>query len=248
MIPWITKAQVVSAVPPDSVNVLLPSGQMPGFPVKVMMNGPADALRVNQQPLPTPGTWGLVVFPAANQRNGVWLGSFYAQSVNAFTVPDDAHMKYISHWSGHYETLDKDGNSVTYHPDGTYVIVGSMNALPPTYRQTVAPDQTQQSTEFTPADRVSSKPSPYYITVAHASGASLEITPAGQINVTAAPGQTVNFSQEGNAVNDALVLVSKMVSAFNAHVHPDPESGNTGTPSTQLTAADIESAVVKTSG
>lgn len=248
MTPWITKAQVVSAVPPDSVNVLLPSGQMPGYPVKVLMTGPADALRVQQEPLPTPGTWGVVVFPAANQRNGIWLGSFYAQSVQAFTVPDDAHMRYMSHWSGHYETLDKDGNSVTYHPDGTYVIVGSMHAVPPTNRQTVAPDQTQQSTAFPPADRVPKPPSPFYITVGHASGASLQITPAGQINVVAAPGQTVDFSQEGSTVNDALVLVSKFIAQFNAHTHPDPQGGNTGAPTTQLTASDVESAITKTSG
>lgn len=248
MIPWLTRAQVVSTAPPNKVNVIFPSGQSPGFPVQVLTEGPADAQRVQQEPLPRPGTWGIIGFPNGDSRNGVWLGSYYANQEQAYTIPDDPHFRYFSHWSGHYETLDKDGNSVTYHPDGTYVAVGSMTALPSTNRQTVDATQTQQSVPFPASDRIPNPPSPFYVTIAHASGATLQITPAGQINVIAAPGQTINFSQEGQTVNDALVLVSKFISEFNAHTHGDPQGGTTTTPTAPLTAADVESAITKTSG
>ncbi len=247
MVPWITKAQVVSQSPPNKVMVLYPSGQMPGIPVTVVSDGPADALRVKQHALPTPGTWGIVAFPAGDIRNGVWLGSLYAQNVQAYTNTTDPHFEYDSHYSGYYKWLDQTGNQNIYYPDGTAVVVGTATSPDPTFRQIVNADQSSGSVEFTPSERVPSTPSPFNYTVLHPSGAQVQIEANGAVNITVATGQTLNINLNGQSVTDALVLVSKFISEFNAHTHSDPEGGNTGTPNTPLTAADVESTLVKTS-
>lgn len=247
MIPLISKAQVISQAPPNSVYIMLPSGQMPGYPVQVLINGPADPLRVRQRELPAPGTWGMVAFHAGSPRNGVWLGSYYGQNNQAFSNTTDPAYEYDSHYSGFYTTLDSTGNKVISFPDGTNIVIGNITAPPTMYRQTVNPAQQQEAVPFTAAQRVPNAPNPFSITVNHPSGASLQITPSGAINVNAASGETVNFSQGGASVSDALVLVSKMINEFNNHVHPDPQGGDTGPPATQLTATDIESTVTKTS-
>jgi len=248
MVPFLTKAQVISQSPPNAVFIMFMSGQMPSYPVQVLIHGPADPLRVNQVSLPAPGTWGMVAFHAGDVRNGVWLGSYYGQNNQAFSDTTDANYEYNSHYSGFYTTLDKTGNKVISFPDGTNIVIGDGITTPPAmYRQTVNPAQEQEAVPFTDAQRVINKPSPFTLTVNHPTGASLQITPSGAINVNAATGETVNFSQGGANVTDALVLVSKMVSEFNNHVHPDPQGGDTGPPATQLTAANIESTVTKTS-
>ncbi len=63
---------------------------------------------------------------------------------------------------------------------------------------------------------------------------------AGNVGLTAGPGGKVTFSN-GSAPNDALALVSKLVAAFNAHIHPDPQGGDTGVPTVQWTASTVES-------
>ena len=274
MVPWITKAQVVSQSPPNKVMVLYPSGQMPGIPVTVVSDGPADALRVKQHALPTPGTWGVVAFPAGDIRNGVWLGSLYAQNVQAYTNTTDPHFEYDSHYSGYYKWLDQTGNQNIYYPDGTAIVVGTATTADPTFRQVVNPDQSSSSVEFTSSQRVPSPPSPFNTTINHATGAKAQITSTGAVNVEAANGQTItlsvngasiqidasgninidaaagkaiNLSQGGASLADTLVLTNSLISAYNAHVHSDPEGGNTGTPTTQLTASDIGSTLVNVS-
>ncbi len=51
-----------------------------------------------------------------------------------------------------------------------------------------------------------------------------------------------------NGDTDALALVSKLVAAFNAHTHPDPQGGDTGTPTAQWDSTTVESALVKVGG
>ena len=243
----IGKAMVVSQAPPNQINVMFPSGQMCGYPIQVLIHGPADGVRVSQKALPAPGTWGIVAFPAGDYRNGIWIGAFYANLVTAFTNNTDPNFEYDAHWSGFYKTLDSKGESTTYYPDGTSIVIGAATTPAATYRNTVNATQTPQQIAFPPAERVPTTPAPFNITVNHPSGASVQITAAGAINVIAASGQNINFSDNGQSVADALVLVSKMVSEFNSHTHSDPQGGTTGTPTTPLTTSSIQSSIVKTS-
>jgi hypothetical protein len=73
------------------------------------------------------------------------------------------------------------------------------------------------------------------------SDGSLSINVAGNLPITLASGDVLSV----NGTADALALVSKLVSAFNTHTHPDPEGGNTGVPVTQWSASTVESSLVK---
>ena len=70
---------------------------------------------------------------------------------------------------------------------------------------------------------------------------SLSANVEGNLQITLANGDVVSV----NGTADALALVSKLVEAFNNHIHPDPQGGDTGTPVTQWTASTIESSLVK---
>ena len=128
--------------------------------------------------------------------------------------------------------------------------------------------------EFTSSQRVPSPPSPFNTTINHPTGAKAQITSAGAINVEAATGQAItlsvngasiqidasgninidaaagkaiNLSQGGASLADTLVLTNNLISAYNAHVHTDPQGGDTGVPTVQLTASGIGSTLVNVS-
>ncbi|MGH7102881.1 MAG: phage baseplate assembly protein V [Acetobacteraceae bacterium] len=71
-------------------------------------------------------------------------------------------------------------------------------------------------------------------------GNQVRLDTAGNVALTAGSGGKVTFSN-GSVPGDALALVSKLVAAFNAHVHSDPQGGDTGAPTVQWTAGTIES-------
>ena len=239
-------AQVINQAPPDGVYVLMKSGQIPGWPVKVLNQGPCDPLRVKQNPLPTPGTWGLVVFSGEDYRNGFWVGSYAAQGNTAFNSTANPQDDYHSHYSGYWDLLDQSGNKSINFPDGTSINVSASGASPTTYRQAINPQQKPESVEFTAAQRNPNPPTAFYITINHPSGASVTVTPAGEIIVDAASGQKVNLTNGGTSASDAVALVSKLIAAFNAHVHTDPQGGDTGIPTVSWTPSTVESTVIGT--
>ena len=79
------------------------------------------------------------------------------------------------------------------------------------------------------------------LSVTNSAGLSVVANAAGSIAITLPSGQT--FSINGSA--DSLALVSKLVTAFNNHVHSDPQGGNTGTPVTQWSALTVQSSLVE---
>lgn len=178
-----------------SLFVRLPSWQMP-FPARLLINGPCDGVRINQQPLPIQGTWGLVAFPFGDYRNAIWLGAYvngtstssFAQStdaINSSSAELDTQMQYQSHFSGFYELLDGSGNYYARFPEGTEVLVNSNNQPPTTYRHVVNASGARERVEYTNAYRVPNPPSqPYYLAVNHPSGASISISASGQTIIT----------------------------------------------------------------
>lgn len=69
--------------------------------------------------------------------------------------------------------------------------------------------------------------------VATPAGNQVKLDTVGNVNVTAGNGGKVAFAQAGGQASDGLALVSKLVNAFNAHVHRDPQGGETGVPIVQ---------------
>ena len=76
------------------------------------------------------------------------------------------------------------------------------------------------------------------------SGGKIELDSSGNVEIQAASSISLT---NGGAAADALALVSKLVTAFNAHTHSDPQGGVTGAPTTPWTASTIESVLTKVS-
>jgi hypothetical protein len=76
---------------------------------------------------------------------------------------------------------------------------------------------------------------------ANFNGASIKISSSGVITLNT--DSIVQIELNGAPAADALALVSKLVSKFNAHTHPDPQGGTTGTPTSPWSASDIQSSV-----
>ena len=167
------------------VYVLLRSGQSPASPVLVGIDGPADALRVSEDELPTRGTWGLIAFPHNDPRNGIWLKSLYSQNQDAITnAAGDPFLHYKAEWSGYWEHRDSAGNESRVFPDGTAITCSASGAVPTTYRHIVDGTNTRQRVPFTQAERVANPPAPFIVNMAHASGTQVQVDGAGNVNVT----------------------------------------------------------------
>jgi phage baseplate assembly protein V len=76
------------------------------------------------------------------------------------------------------------------------------------------------------------------------SGGSIELDSSGNVEIQAASSISLT---NGGAAADALALVSKLVTAFNAHTHSDPQGGVTGAPTTPWTASTVESVLTRVS-
>lgn len=185
---------MISHDPPNRLVVDIPSAQVLGLGVRMLIHGPADGVRVNHAALPGRGTWGIVVFPYGDPRNGLWIGSFYPSQQTAYTSIDDPFLEYNSHFSGAYETLDQTGQWTKSFPDGTFIQVSGVSASvakPAMHRQTVDPQQNQKLTPFTDGQRVPNKPAPRTLTIHHATGASVVIDDQGNVIVSSAQGKNV---------------------------------------------------------
>jgi len=75
-------------------------------------------------------------------------------------------------------------------------------------------------------------------------GGTATVTGPSGIDMNVNSGSQVNVSAGGGSVSDFVVLANLLVSAFNSHIHPDPQGGDTGTPVTPLTSADIASNII----
>jgi hypothetical protein len=222
----------VRAHDPDNhgVYVTLKSGESPMLSVRVGTHGPADALRINHAELPGRGTMGLIAFPHGDARNGVWLASYPANCLDAFTAaPSETAVRYASHLSGHWKYLGQDGSSTEMWPDGSSLVVGNGGVPAVTHRHILDQNGARVRSVLTQAQRVPSPPAPFPRVFTHASGAVESIFATGAFATTAAAGQMINISALGDAV---LHLVDeRMVTAFNNHTHP----ANNAVPAQQIT-------------
>lgn len=201
--------RVTSQVPEQGgLIVQLRSGQQPGLPVKVLYQGPADALRLYQRPLPPPGTWGLVIFANGDIRNGIWIGSYYTSLQDAITAsaanPTSANIDYEAHWSGFWRLVDDQGQEAVSWPDGSFMTVAASGVAPPLptmYRHIVDDQNAQQRIPYPTSDRIASVPSPFWFHYRHASGTDISIAPIGDTEITGAPGAFLTASFGGTMVS-----------------------------------------------
>lgn len=199
--PLIGVGMVVSHHPSrHAVYVMLRSGQMPSQPVQVGFDGPADAVRLSQEELPTKGTWGVICFPQGDSRNGIWLRSYYAQNQDAIPSDTDPFLHYKAEWSGYWEHRDKSGNESRVFPDGTAITYSATGALPTVYRHVVDGAQVRQQVPFTQTERVPNPPAPFIYTMAHASGTQVQVDSAGNTTVTGASSATLTLNFGGTTL------------------------------------------------
>lgn len=201
---WIAEAQVVSTVSPGRVSVQLRSGVIPDQPIRVGYGGFADALRVHSGPLPTRGTWGIVIFLNGDIRNGVWICSIYTSFLNALPGngdnPQSAFWDYDAQWSGYWRLLDDVGQEFVAYPDGSYSTTtsGAPAGLPTIYRYTVDNKQVSQRIPYPATDRTAAPPSPFSKKFHHASGnADVTIDQDGNVAATLAGGATATLTVNG---------------------------------------------------
>lgn len=280
MIPLITQGQITAIDPPNGVMVLLKNvGQMGSYRCSILRDY-ADAVRVRQKPMPQLGTWGLVIFPSGDLRNGVWMGSYYPSLMDALTTtqasgfaPTDPYLDYEATFPGEWWLLDGKGHYAKQWTDSSYFTAAPASGLPTVYRHTVE-NNKQKTVKFTYAERIASPPaSGFLYDFHHKSGTDISVDPSGNVSVSGAPAanltikfggatltinasglaslalpgvQTFNITQGGGSPMDFLVLVSKFLTKFNAHVHPTG-GGNTGPPTVSLSAADVDSTIIKIS-
>jgi hypothetical protein len=195
------RAMVIAHDPSsDSMYVMLSTGQITGFPVRRLYHGTADGMRINKPPLPVKGSWGLVIFPSGDARNGVWLGSYPPNMVDAIpNEQDDPFCDYHSHYSGHWSfTHGISGYMATQFADGSYAIASSGSNLLTTHRHTVDDQQKQQRVEFKWSDRnPNPQPTFAYTFVQSGTQFSVYLTGAGSTTVTFNQGQTLTIQQSG---------------------------------------------------
>jgi len=249
MMPLITIGQVVSHAPDaGGVNVTLrTSAGAPSLPVR-MLYDVVDALRVSQRPLPEIGSWGVLTFPYGNSQNGFWLGAFAPSAMSAistFGTATDPRTDYESHWSGWWRMLDGEGQETTVFPDGSSIVIGLGTAVPVPNRFTTE-NNARIKVPFTQAERVPDPPTPFQVTINLANGLSILVNAAGQLSIDLPASQKLDISQGGGAPSDMLVLVSKLVTIFNAHTHKNVSAGivNSGTPTVNIAAGDIDSTII----
>ncbi len=199
----LTFGQVYQANPiTHTLTVIDLSGQFIGTEVYVGNGGAADALRINQEELPTPGTWGLIAAPFGDNRHTTWLCSIPVGPIDAVSCDPsnpDPYLRYLSHYSGFFRTLDQNGNKCEYFPDGSYVKIGDNTSIPTVYHN-VLDGQTRTAVPVTPSERISTTPGPFNIYTSHVSGTSTNIDPSGNVTVNIASGSEYQVVSGSNTI------------------------------------------------
>lgn len=202
MVPHVAMAMVVSQDPDHyAVNVTIQGifgGQMPTLPVKVLTHGPRDGVRGIFPALPTVGTWGLVLFPRGDIRNGHWAGATDPNLIDASThAPGLGGTEYSAHFGGGWSWLGMDGTRAEVFPDGTSLLLGS--AMPTPTRHTLTDKQARVRTPFTAGQRVSVVPGAFEAVLTHPTGAGAQLNASGTWAFTAAAGESVILQVTGGA-------------------------------------------------
>lgn len=236
---------IVIAQDGDNYRVLVAlqggmGGAMTAIPVAVAVHGHADNVRGRFPPLPAVGTHGRVTFSRGDSRNGRWEGAHFPALTDASAhTSGHPNLDYTAFFDGGFDWRGEDGTAAKVFADGSSVLVG--NALPQPTRHTLAADQSRQTVPFAAEQRNPNPPGPLPMTVRHASGAVVQINPAGQISAVDASGTAINMLNDGAVRITGQLIVSGEISdlngvrgtldalrtAYDAHTHVAPGGGGT---------------------
>jgi len=215
--PRISRAVVISQdTSVWGVKVMLLSGQSPPFTFQVLRSGCSDAYRINQDPLPVVGTWGVVASVNADERMGYWLGATDANYITAVQNINDPYLKFESHYSGYVDYLDSQSIGFKQYADGTYLLCSNSTTPPSLTRTIVNQDQTLSSVSLDLADRITSIPSPRYFIFNHASGTDFTVDPSGSVSLQIASNGTLDALCGGSSINIDATGNTTITGASNA--------------------------------
>ena len=183
---------------------------------------------------------GLVAFPHGDARNGVWVTSYAANMLDAFTAaPGETAVRYRSHISGHWEHVAQDGSTTEVWPDGSSMVTGNGGVVPETYRHTLDAGGARVRTPLTQATRVPNPPAAMPRVYKHVSGATTIVHANGMVEEYSAAGQRINVG----AVGDTLyrLIDERILTYYNSHTHGGVQEGNDHTlpPDVQLTVMEV---------
>jgi hypothetical protein len=208
----------------------------------------ADALRIEQKPMPGIGTTGLIAFPFGNPLNAIWLCAILPSGMDAIhSTGDQLHdpfLDYESTFSGHWSLLDAKGNYAVQFADGSAFTVASGTTLPQPMRHIVAEDQTRQSVPFTRAQRIPNPPPPFKLNYQGAEGFDVTSDGAGNVTLTATSltlnigGKTFVFDSAGLHGNADIKTSGSVVAGngggdqvtLQTHKHPTAATGAPSSP------------------
>lgn len=153
--------------------------------------------------MPQIGTWGVVMFPYGDIRNGIWMGSYYPSQVDALTTtqasgfaPTDPFIDYAAYFSGHWHLLDGLGNQATQWADGSYLTAAAASGLPTIYRHTVVANK-QQNIPYARSTRIPNPPSGFVFDFEHISGTRVGVTASGSTYASGAVGASGLYTYGG---------------------------------------------------
>ena len=240
--------QVVGYGPNRTLYVQLRSGQNISTPVQYSYDGYADAYRIDQNPLPQIGTWGVILFPYRDDRNGIWIKSVYIGQTTAWSMGEsgsDNFVNYHAHGSGYYTYEDQSGQCYTFYPDGTYVCESSVTTLPTINRNVIANDAISQ-TPVTVAERQLASPRNFFIS--HVSGTNGLIDPSGNVTLKIASGATFQIE---NATGQIIQMdASGNINVTGKSINLKDANGSTvvmdGAGNMTMTVADIINMIAST--
>lgn len=246
----ISVAQVYAVHPTrHTITIMDITGQIFDTETYVGNSGAADAIRINQEELPSIGTWGLVAFPFGDNRNSIWVCSIPIgpiDAVNCDPSNPDPYLRYLSHYSGFFRTLDREGNMCSYFPDGTYVKVGSDTSVPTTYHNVVN-GQTKAVLPLLPTDRITTVPAPFNAYISHPSGTTVGIDPSGNTTINIASGAEYQVVSGSNTIK---IDSSGNVTIIGTSVTIQDSAGSTalldGTGNIKMTATSLMDIIAST--
>lgn len=223
------------------VNVILEGmagGSMPTVSVDVLTHGPRDGLRIEQHPLPTKGTRGIVLFPRDDPRSGVWIGATAGPLLDASTTrPGFENVHYSARWSGFWRLQDEQGNEVLAWPDGSTLTVGT---APQATRHVVTGPGQQEQQPFSQVQRVKTPPGAFPFNLKTASGVQITIDGTGNVSVLVpTTSQVINLGAIGEALHK--LVNDTFLSLFNIHTHGGvlPGGSSTDVPAPQMTSTNL---------
>lgn len=248
-VPYLDIGVVVGYGKNNTLMVMLRSGQQLGTPVNCTYDGLADNYCIDQQPLPIVGTWGLIGFVYADDRNAFWIKSLYIQpgtAINKGISGTDNTVKYQSHPSGDFTYLDESGTNAHFYADGSTFLTSTNTTFPEFPINVVQNGQITQ-VPLANSDRITQNT--FNFSFNHASGTDVEIDSTGNTSVTLASGASATITQgsfsikidgSGNVTVIGQTVNISTPSGAQTVLDSSGDVSITGQSTVSITASEIE--------